>query len=131
MSEENIRFLRLVTGEDLISTVEEFEDEFGNVYYVLTNPMKIVYMMADKTLAMTLVSWVFHSVVEEQEFLLYEKDILTMACPGEKMTLYYEQCTQREEDSDEEIPESIDDTKSEPEVMSKVVDFLSSKKTLH
>ena len=41
---DNLRFMRLNTGEDIITELSFMEDkENNNAYYVLSNPLKIVY----------------------------------------------------------------------------------------
>jgi len=41
--EDSVKFLRLSTGEDLVSQTLEVKNDDGATYYLLINPLKIVY----------------------------------------------------------------------------------------
>lgn len=88
--ENSVQFIRLVTGEDLVSEVTEVENN-NEVYYVLNNPMKVMYMTGSKPgiLSISLMQWVFWKITDEQEFHLLPKDILTFANASASMEDYY------------------------------------------
>lgn len=94
----NVMFIRLVTGEDLISEVSEYEevssskDSTENLhYYILHNPMKVLYLQGVKSgyVSISLMQWVFGRVCQDQTFDLSVGDILTTGYPSDKMHEYY------------------------------------------
>lgn len=87
---EEIMFIRLQTGEDIISEVTEVKKNDEVPYYILSNPLKIVYMTGNRnSMNITLMQWVFNRVVENQEFMIYPNDVITMAIPTEGLQDYY------------------------------------------
>ena len=90
--EESIKFIRLSNGEDLISQLIEIRKEEEDSYYILINPLKIVYMTGNKPgiLSISLMQWVFHRVCSDQEFTIYPSDVLTMAKPTDSLMEYYQ-----------------------------------------
>jgi hypothetical protein len=57
ISEENsVQFLRLNTGEDLISEVTEIKND-ETTYYILHNPMKLVYQVNGTKGSMSILSY--------------------------------------------------------------------------
>tara|TARA_R110000868_G_scaffold395874_1_gene667859 strand:+ start:278 stop:715 length:438 start_codon:yes stop_codon:yes gene_type:complete len=90
--EESVKFIRLSNGEDLISQLVEVRKEEEDSYYILINPLKIVYMTGNKPgiLSISLMQWVFHRVCSDQEFTIYPSDVLTMAKPTDSLTEYYQ-----------------------------------------
>jgi len=90
-SNYDIRFIRLSTGEDLISELIEVKKE-DEMYYVLRNPLKVLYVSSTKTtgsLAISLMQWVFHRICEDQTFMIYPSDIITIGSPTSAMLEYY------------------------------------------
>lgn len=86
----NVRFVRMNTGEDLITElvkVQHNEEE----YYQFINPLKIVYIAGDRpgSLMLSLVEWVFPKICAMQEFQIYADDVITIAEPTEQLTDYY------------------------------------------
>lgn len=88
--ENSVRFIRLVTGEDLVAEVNYFESD-KDTYYVLYNPLKIVYMSGSKpgVLSISLMQWVFWRICETQEFTIYPEDVLTVTTASDSMEEYY------------------------------------------
>ena len=94
----NVMFIRLVTGEDLISEVSEYEEVSSSKdstdnqqYYILHNPMKVLYLQGVKSgfVSISLMQWVFGRVCQDQTFDISVSDILTTGYPSEKMHNYY------------------------------------------
>lgn len=116
-----VMFLRLVTGEDLVSEVTEVKDNKGHEhYYILNNPMKILYLTGGKAgyMSVSLMQWVFHRICDEQTFNVFPDDVLTIGYPADKMIDYYWNCvdesySRREENAKktnygyEEQPEEV------------------------
>ncbi len=85
-----IKFVRLVTGEDLISEVfTEDSEKFQKVY--LINPLKIVYSFGKKsTLSISLYNWVIPEILEDNVFQIKINDILLMKEVSSDMEEYYQ-----------------------------------------
>lgn len=81
-----VEFLRLVTGEDVISECEDHED-----FYRLHNPCKVVYLSSMKQgyLSISLMQWVFTKICENQVFDLPKNQILLKSKPSDKMVEHY------------------------------------------
>lgn len=93
--EDSVRFVRLVTGEDLISVVTSVDTKDKDPYYILNNPMKVMYTMPSSRpgyYSVALSQWVSSRICEEQDFTLYPTEILTVAKPTEAMIEYYWSC---------------------------------------
>ena len=88
--ENNIaKFLRLQNGDDIISEVVEIQEDDEH-FYMLINPLKVVYMSA-KTGYMSIgfMPWVFPSISESQEFTVHYDDVLMLSDVSQKMNEYY------------------------------------------
>lgn len=72
----NIKFVRMITGEDLVSEVVYSEDMGG---IVLLNPMKIIYFMNDTQVSLTLVEWIFSSVCKNQSFPVAPSNVIIVS----------------------------------------------------
>lgn len=84
---KNIRFIRLNTGEDLVSEVKTDLDRV-----LVKDPMKVVYMVNPhdpSRLAVSLTQWIFNRIVSTQEFSLNARDILLMSEPNSNLIKYY------------------------------------------
>jgi hypothetical protein len=88
--ESTVKFIRLVTGEDLVADVTEVESS-EEAYYIVNNPMKIVYLSSSKpgVLSISLMQWVFTRICDEQSFTIYPEDILTAKKASDSMEDYY------------------------------------------
>lgn len=88
---DSVKFVRLVTGEDIISEVMEVEDTTGK-HIILYNPLKIMYMSSPMTsdkVGISLLEWVFSRISDKQEFRIESKDILMVAPPSDSLNTYY------------------------------------------
>jgi len=143
--EESIKFIRLSNGEDLISQIVEIRKEDEDSYYILINPLKIVYMSGTKPgiLSISLMQWVFHRVCSEQEFTLYPSDVLTVAKPTDSLMEYYQDSLDHFDEVKEKLKkntefsstedgafEDVDDDKLLDE-LKEVLTNTSSKRILH
>ena len=88
--ENSVKFIRLSSGEDLISQVTEIREE-NSLSFILHNPMKVNYYTSKQgaSLSVSLMQWVFHRICEEQNFMVYATDVLTMGTPSDSMESYY------------------------------------------
>lgn len=91
-SAENIKFIRLVTGEDIITEIKSDENSFTFV-----KPLKIVYALGEKpgVISIGLVQWIFPDVVASQEMSVKDRDILTMSDPSLDMLKSYRSSIKR------------------------------------
>jgi hypothetical protein len=90
MDENTVKFVRLSTGEDIIAEVMYFEDD-KEKFYVLNNPLKVVYMTGNKPgiLSISLMQWVFWRITDTQSFNVYPNDVITVANTTDSMEEYY------------------------------------------
>lgn len=121
-------FVRLVTGEDLITDIIWTED--NNAIFV--NPMKIVYLIGDDpgVLKLTLVQWVFSRISESQEFMVNGDDILTMAPISKELMKYYNETVNTKEITVETPKSNFDDDFDEADLVSSFAEQ-EKKKILH
>ena len=89
---DNLRFIRLNTGEDIITELSFIEDkENKNTYYVLSNPLKIVYSLSKNSdqIGISLLPWVFDRLCATSQFVIFPTDVLTMTIPSDELKKYY------------------------------------------
>lgn len=94
MKQGVIKFVRLVTGEDLVVQVLlNFTDGVNGstAHKVFIDPFKIVYTMNPGTSRLTpyLMRWVFSKFVNKQEFSIPESQILIEEDASDLMKRYY------------------------------------------
>lgn len=84
--ENSVYFLRLNTGEDIISEIEETETS-----YVLLNPCKVVYLTSAKPgyLSISLMQWVFSRICEDQNFEISKRDVMFKSFPNINFVEHY------------------------------------------
>lgn len=92
--EGQVRFFRLNNGEDIIAySYHVPKDDVEQGYYIVNDPMKIVYMTASRGMkpymSISLMQWVFSRISEKQEFRLEDKDVLFTVEPAVGLTDYY------------------------------------------
>ena len=87
----NIKYIRIVTGEDLISEVLEVSNE---PHITIYNPMKMIYGFDGDRVKMQLMEWVFSNLVKTQSFALQRRDIILMEDASDTIVkAYTEQVT--------------------------------------
>lgn len=94
MDQSNVTFIRMNTGEDLISEITEMKLPDGSMTYTLHNPMKVLYLTGQKPgyMSISLSQWVFSKISTVQEFIIYPNDVVTMGIPTDRMIEYYWDC---------------------------------------
>lgn len=81
----DLRFIRMTTGEDLITQVVK-----KDTHYILIKPLKIQYMVSESgNIGVSLYEWVFHNISEQQEFPIFPSDVITIGAPSDRMVKYY------------------------------------------
>lgn len=136
--ETGVKFIRLSTGEDLVSEVLEVNTE-DNQHYVLINPLKILYMTGNKPgiLSISLMQWIFHRVCDVQEFTIYPTEVVTMATPSSSLIEYYQDSIEQFESNIEKQKKNTEFGSEDPEndldLLEKIQDYLklNSKRILH
>lgn len=126
--EADTMFVRLVTGEDLITDIIWTEDN----NFIFVNPMKIVYLIGDDpgVLKLTLVQWVFSRISESQEFMVNGDDILTMAPISKELMKYYNETVNTKEITVETPKSNFDEDFDEADLVSSFAEQ-EKKKILH
>lgn len=81
-----ILFLRLKTGEDLITEVLEMDKT-----YILMNPCKVLYLKGSKTgyLSISLMQWVFARICSDQSFEIDKNEVLFKTIPENTLIEHY------------------------------------------
>ena len=84
--EQDIQFLRLKNGEDLITEVQETDGSL-----VLVNPCKILYLKGKKSgfLSISLMQWVFFRISADQMFEIDKNEVLFKTLPDDGMIIHY------------------------------------------
>lgn len=81
-----ILFLRLKTGEDLITEVLEMDKT-----YILMNPCKVLYLKGSKSgyLSISLMQWVFARICSDQTFEIDKSEVLFKTIPQNTLIDHY------------------------------------------
>ena len=76
-SNNMIKFIRLVTGEDIVTEV----NEISNGKMIIHNPLKVIYTPSMNTgfLSISLMQWIFTRISKNQTFDLDIHNILVMS----------------------------------------------------
>ncbi len=84
------KFLRLYSGDDVISEVVEIDDDQG-IRYTLYHPFKVVYVPIEESgyLSINFMPWVFPRLCDKQEFTIDASDIMLIEDVSTKMNTYY------------------------------------------
>lgn len=85
----DIRFIRLVTGEDIVAEVTDV----SNGKLLMNNPLKIVYTPSLQTgfLTISLMQWIFTRISKNQTFDMDLHNVLIMTQAEEQLKDHYEQ----------------------------------------
>lgn len=88
--EQHVMFIRLKSGDDLISEVVELEID-DDLMFMLINPLKVMYIESEHSgyLTVAFMPWVFPSICDTQEFTINSDDVLTITDVSKKMNDYY------------------------------------------
>jgi hypothetical protein len=104
-----VKFIRLNTGEDLISEMVVIENSECMTFI---NPLKIIYSVSPNkgSLLVTLVQWVFSNICENQEFIINPDDIITVQEPTAEIVDYYFEAIRNRDATKEKSANNIRDT---------------------
>lgn len=97
--DSNVKFIRMTTGEDIISEVIDKDEKEK---YVLINPLKVVYLLGERpgSLMLSLIEWIFPRICTEQKFEIFSSDIITIGDPSDDIVDYYYDAVGRVDTSD-------------------------------
>jgi len=85
----DIRFIRLVTGEDIVTEVTDV----ANGKLMMNNPLKVVYTPSLQTgfLSISLMQWIFTRISKNQTFDMDLHNVLVMTEAEEQLKDHYEE----------------------------------------
>lgn len=84
---DNIKFIRMITGEDIISTVSEVDKD---PYITMHDPAKVLYMFEEQSrIRMQLIPWVFKTLTDKTSFNVMRRDILLMEDASSSLSSAY------------------------------------------
>lgn len=88
--EPSVRFVRMSTGEDLVTEIVEVKDD-KEEYYLFVNPLKIMYVTSENSgsIMLSFIEWVFPKICAKQQFKIYPSDVITLTEVTDKMEDYY------------------------------------------
>ena len=132
--EQDIQFLRLKNGEDLITEVQETDGSL-----VLVNPCKILYLKGKKSgfLSISLMQWVFSRISADQMFEIDKNEVLFKTLPDDGMIIHYinsvEHFLEKESSSNIEYDDpTIDDSYEDNlELLKELLETKDDKGKLH
>lgn len=135
----DVQFIRLKTGEDLITEMEETETSC-----VLINPCKVLYLKSPKSgfLSISLMQWVFTKICSEQYFEVEKSEILFKTVPNDSMIDHYwnsvdhfnkkeSQSNIEYESTDLEDDEDSVSSEESLELIKRLLDIKTDKGSLH
>lgn len=100
----NIKFVRMITGEDVITELSEVTTESFVTFH---KPTKIIYTFdGESTIRMQLIPWVFTSLTESMSFDIQRRDILITADASKDMVETFNQ--HHSPDIDNDLESEID-----------------------
>ena len=132
--EQDIKFLRLKNGEDLITEVQETDGSL-----VLINPCKVLYLKGKKSgfLSISLMQWVFSRISADQVFEIDKSEVLFKTLPDDSMIDHYFNSVEHflEKESSENIEyddPSIDDSYEDNlELLKELLETKDDKGSVH
>jgi hypothetical protein len=85
----DIRFIRLVTGEDIVTEVTDV----ANGKLMMNNPLKVVYTPSLQTgfLSISLMQWIFTRISKNQTFDMDLHNVLVMTDADQQLKEHYEE----------------------------------------
>ena len=145
---DNIKIIRLQSGEDVMANVVESE---GQEYFVLQNPMTVMFKrLINGRAVMLMLPWLPVEIINDNSATIYSNDILSFLDPKNSLIDYYtraiddlyskmqeesddiESALSSEMDASELISEEeLDEETSFEEVLERGINKVSNKKLLH
>jgi len=145
---DNIKIIRLQSGEDVMANVVESE---GQEYFVLQNPMTVMFKrLINGRAVMLMLPWLPVEIINDNSATIYSNDILSFLDPKNSLIDYYTRAIDdlyskmQEESADIEsalndemdaselmTEEELDEETSFEEVLERGINKVSNKKLLH
>ena len=130
MEEPNIKLLKMVSGETLVSEISINEDE-GNVK--LFNPIQVSIVRSRRTntgYTIQISKWL---PTDEKEFDVVSSNIVTMAQPTEELLYHYNDKEVHDQLNEKEPRENkeVQSTDGLQEEIEKYLEYLTTDKTIH
>lgn len=92
----NIKIVRLKSGEDIIANFEETQDQQK---YVLHRPMHVIFKrMMFGRIAMIMLPWLPVELIKKNSAEIYTSDIISILDPKDDLIEYYENISQEAEE---------------------------------
>ena len=130
------KFLRLYSGDDVISEVVEIEDDQG-IRYTLYHPFKVVYVPIEESgyLSINFMPWVFPRLCDKQEFTIDASDIMLIEDVSTKMNTYYWESVDSHNNTSSEKKEESEERQQENDIDEKtlldIINQMRYKRTYH
>ena len=83
--EDQVKILRLVTGEDIICNYYKVSNES----YVVADPMLLIVKFKGKNSNVIMEHWLPVEVIKNNEILINPRDVITMFDPKDGLAEYY------------------------------------------
>ena len=83
--EDEVKILRLVTGEDIICNYYKVSSDS----YVITDPMMLIVKFKGRNSSVIMEHWLPVEVIKNNEVLINPRDVITMFDPKESLAEYY------------------------------------------
>jgi len=83
--DDEVKILRLVTGEDIICNYYKVSTDS----YVITDPMMLIVKFKGRNSSVIMEHWLPVEVIKNNEVLINPRDVITMFDPKESLAEYY------------------------------------------
>lgn len=83
--EDEVKILRLVTGEDIICNYYKVSSDS----YVITDPMMLIIKFKGRNSSVVMEHWLPVEVIKNNEVLINPRDVITMFDPKDSLAEYY------------------------------------------
>ena len=126
------KFLRLRTGDDLISEVMEIEDDEG-IRYTLFHPFKVVYVPVEHSgyLSINFMPWVFPRICDAQEFTIDSSDVMLIEDVTQKMNTYYWESVNSDKKEEQEQSEDSEESSMDEKTLLEILNHMRNKRIYH
>lgn len=112
MINQNIKIIRLQTGEDIVAHSDELDDDCIS----LVNPMRLIFRrMPNGQAVMMMIPWLPVELIKEDSAIIYLEDIITVLDPKESMIEYYQNLISKNMSEDSDSDDFFDGLLSEEE----------------
>lgn len=102
-----LKFFRLVTGEDIVGEASLVDNDEENVHYIIHDPMKVMYMMSERGLGISLAPWIIPTLTKSKVYKIYTSDILVDTETSNELIMSYHkvQAQYQRQENEQELGE--------------------------